>query len=96
VLIVVVIDGKFADSEWLLSLMGLYQTDCNKIVESKMNLDRSLQPLSERGSEPSDRKQTPVSHQICRSCEGDKRGSDRAPPGEARQEASSENRESGL
>jgi hypothetical protein len=30
--LVVVIDGKFADSEWLLSLMGLYQTDCNKIT----------------------------------------------------------------
>ena len=95
-LIVVVIDGKFADNEWLLSLMGLYQTDCNKIVESKMNLDRSLHPLSERGSEPSDRKQTPVSCQICRSCEGDKRGSDQAPPGEAQQVSSSENRGSRL
>jgi hypothetical protein len=49
-----------------------------------MNLDHSLQPLSERGSEPSDRKQR-------RSAEaGDKRGSDWAPPGEARQDASSE------
>jgi hypothetical protein len=85
-------------------MASLYQTgiplqqdhDSIVTVESKMNLDRSLQPLSERGSEPSDRKQTPVSRQICRSCEGDKRGSDRAPPGEARQEASSENRGSGL
>jgi hypothetical protein len=86
---VVVIDGFVSDR---------LQQDHGSIVtvESKMNLDRSLQPLSERGSEPSDRKQTPVSHQICRSCEGDKRGSDRAPPGEARQEASSENRGSGL
>jgi hypothetical protein len=50
-------------------------------VESKMNLDRSLQPLTERGSEPSDRKQTSVSRQICRSCEGDKRGSDRGATG---------------
>jgi hypothetical protein len=86
---VVVIDGFVSDR--LQQDHGLIVT-----IESKMNLDRSLQPLSERGSEPSDRKQTPVSRQICRSCEGDKRGSDRAPPGEARQEASSENRESGL
>jgi hypothetical protein len=86
---VVVIDGFVSDR---------LQQDHGSIVtvESKMNLDRSLQPLLERGSEPSDRKQTPVSRQICRSCEGDKRGSDRAPPGEARQEASSENRGSGL
>jgi hypothetical protein len=86
---VVVIDGFVSDR---------LQQDHGSIVtvESKMNLDRSLQPLSERGSEPSDRKQTPVSRQICRSCEGDKRGSDRAPPGEARQVASSENRGSGL
>jgi hypothetical protein len=61
------------------------------IVESKMNLDHSLQPLTERGSELSDRKQTSVSRQICRSCEGDKRGSDRAPPGEAQKVASSKN-----
>jgi hypothetical protein len=65
-------------------------------VESKMNPDRSLHPLSERGSESSDRKQTPVSRQICRSCEGDKHGRDRAPPGEAQQVAPSENRGSRL
>jgi hypothetical protein len=41
-------------------------------IESKTDLDRNLQSLSERGSEPSDRKLIPVSRQIYRSCEGDK------------------------
>jgi hypothetical protein len=82
----------------------LYQTgiplqqdhDSIVTVESKMNLDCVLQPLSERGSEPSNRKQKPVNREICRSWEGDKHGSDRAPSGEARQKASSENRGSGI
>ena len=81
---VVVIDGFVSDR---------LQQDHGSIVtvESKMNQDRSLHLMSERGSEPSDQKQTPVSRQICRSCEGDKCGSDRVPPEEARQVASSEN-----
>jgi hypothetical protein len=41
-------------------------------IESKTDLDRNLQSLSERGSEPSDRKLIPVSRQIYRCCEGDK------------------------
>jgi hypothetical protein len=40
-------------------------------IESKTDLDRNLQSLSERGSEPSDRKLIPVSRQIYRSCERD-------------------------
>jgi hypothetical protein len=71
---VVVIDGFVSDR---------LQQDHGSIVtiESKMNLDRSLQSLSERGSEPSDRKQIPVSRQICRSCEGDKPSGDRSSQG---------------
>jgi hypothetical protein len=91
VLIVVVIDGKFADSEWLLSLMGLYQTDCNKIVESKMNLDRSLQPLSREDLSRQIGSRHPSA---VRSAEAAREISVAAiATGEARQE-SSENRES--